>query len=253
MLYDILSNPQGSHVGKAFSIVIMVFIILSTVVFCIETLPKYRIRKEVENNEEFTFVILEWIAVMAFSFEYFGKLLTVAACPQSYLWPPKEDKEEDAEYRGRGGRNEFRASIYGALTRRSSQVSAPQAWVQHNPSNETTPVKQIKEEDELSVDPPQQQEEQPTTIAPEENDNREKMCSLRMILKKLWWFINPVANKMNLIDFVAILPFYLELALGSASAGLTVLRVLRLGRVRNSGDRHVLPVPSMFLTGVSSV
>jgi hypothetical protein len=39
------------------------------------------------------------------------------------------------------------------------------------------------------------------------------------------------SQAMNIIDFVAIFPFYLELMIGGAAGGLAVLRVLRLARV----------------------
>ena len=46
--------------------------------------------------------------------------------------------------------------------------------------------------------------------------------------RRTWRFF---ANFMNLIDLCAVLPFWVETALGSAADGLGFLRVLRLARV----------------------
>jgi hypothetical protein len=47
-------------------------------------------------------------------------------------------------------------------------------------------------------------------------------------LKKMWMFWK---DTMNLIDFFAIVPYYLELIFKGSGEGLSILRILRLARI----------------------
>ena len=156
----------------------MFFIVVSVVTFCIETLPRFRIELQETGNLPAIFNVFEYIAAVAFTFEYFGRLACVPFCNVDYLALHADPRR------------------FKALKAKSGATEKTRC---------------------------------------------------RSACTKLMWFLNPYYNKMNMIDFVSILPFFLEISLGSSSSGLSMLRILRLGRV----GRHVFPFA--FLLFVSSL
>ena len=75
-VYNFLSDPHSSKYAFLFASGILVLILLSVLLFCIQSLPEY-----VDNEENF-FLITEAIIVGIFSIEYLLRLVT---CPMSRL------------------------------------------------------------------------------------------------------------------------------------------------------------------------
>jgi hypothetical protein len=82
----LLLNDIDSQASYFTFLVIMATIILSIITFCVQSMPVYRQRAELElmGAEEDAFRLIETICVSIFSADYFGRLLTVTSVPNAY-------------------------------------------------------------------------------------------------------------------------------------------------------------------------
>jgi len=72
-IFVTLSAPESSKLALLVTLFVMLWIVISTVTFCLESLPKYY------KNKNPSWFIIETIAVCIFTVEYVGRLLT---CPK---------------------------------------------------------------------------------------------------------------------------------------------------------------------------
>lgn len=165
-MFLVFSEPGSCLAGRYFGLFILLVIIYSCVIFCVQSLEEFRLEFELYGTEPDVFFYSELIAIIIFSVEYVTRVLTVSAVPL----------DRDVH----------------KLARRVSTFRPDQNAELINAMHE---LKHQREPGHL---------------------------------KKMFDF---VISPMNLVDLLAILPFYIERVVGSASGELAIVRVLRLARV----------------------
>eukprot|EP00471_Norrisiella_sphaerica_P004424 CAMPEP_0184483106 /NCGR_PEP_ID=MMETSP0113_2-20130426/4720_1 /TAXON_ID=91329 /ORGANISM="Norrisiella sphaerica, Strain BC52" /LENGTH=506 /DNA_ID=CAMNT_0026863287 /DNA_START=174 /DNA_END=1694 /DNA_ORIENTATION=+ len=87
MMFMIMEDPSFSALAKAFSIFILVMILLSCIAFIVESLPRYSYPHygEKPGDHPPAFHIIELVCLAVFAVEYVLRLLTVASVPEITL------------------------------------------------------------------------------------------------------------------------------------------------------------------------
>jgi len=146
----VFENPHSSTVSLFFSLMIMFIIIVSSVVFVLQTEPKWRypIYSDDPNGTPELFIMIEKVSMYIFGFEYLARFF----CTPFLSW------------------------------------------------------------EVLEVDT---------------NFMKQESCIWRGVRKLWYWFKKP----MNLIDLLAVAPYFVTMFLSEEGSGLGFLRILRLSRI----------------------
>jgi len=221
-IFELFDNAQASWTSKITAFGIIFLIVLSSIAFIVETLPQYRYPQygETELDTPPVFTYIETICVIIFTIEYVTRVTMIP----------------------------FLTFINGL----SVQVNIGKEGLGHKVDAERWVDASITDVDLVENEHTKQIEERWTIeyVAPEKsqliNDSEEKIETIHIRRKakpmfcirrapewfqKLWLFC---LEPLNLIDFLAILPFYIELFIGTGGGlgnKLTILRILRLLRV----------------------
>ena len=208
-IFALLDDPSCSRLARMISLFVMVLIVVSSVSFVLETSPRFRAGRwcqagqgsagntkrdnvlpsgdcdlSAEPGANPVFESLETVCIIAFTIEYFARLLTAHAAPR--------DLEAEAaaaskkKFEAMGGNTNF----MGQGTKTNAALAAVEL-----------DLAQDVDDDEHVV---------PSGTA----RTLSFMCGFA-----------------NIIDLVAILPFYIALVVSDGPGGLSVLRVLRLARI----------------------
>lgn len=221
-IFELFDNAQASHVSKVVAFGIIFLIVLSSIAFIIETLPQNRYPQygESELDTPPIFVWIETICVIIFTIEYVTRIIMIPFLTftndqnvkvnigkeglghklDPERWISASITDLDLVENPRRGGLEERWTIEYDAPEKNQLIKDTESGVEtHLIKRSQEPILCIKQAPEWFI--------------------------------KLWlFFLQP----LNLIDFLAILPFYIELFIGKGSGvgnKLTILRILRLLRV----------------------
>jgi hypothetical protein len=217
-LYALLDDPGASHLSRAISLFVMVLIVMSSISFILETMPAFRAQRwcvegkgvsgtpnilpsgecaaSAEPGANPTFGVLEAVCIACFTAEYLLRLLSAHAAPLE----PGAAMAHARKQEGAGaGAEEEERSFMG---RPKGGKKAGGGGGGGGGDGENEALADFVAHQELH--------ELPGGAA------------------RTWAFVVGFAN---LIDLVAILPFYIALVVSDGPGGLSVLRVLRLARI----------------------
>jgi len=211
-LFFLFDEPSASRLSLYLAVFIMLVIVVSSIGFVLASEPSFQVDADDDDEppeEHQAFWFVEAVCIGIFTIEYGVRVCTVWAVREELrpsnssfvLFSPGKGDEsfgrQLVQYHRIHGTT-FSSSREAA----SSVVALPDA----------VPLEEDDEEAEQSK---------------EERAALAKIPSKNPFVRIITYITRP----MNMIDAVAIVPFYIELALGSGAGGLAVLRVLRLARV----------------------
>lgn len=221
-VFELFDNAAASYTSKFVAFGIIFLIILSSIAFIVETLPKHRYPQygETELDTPPVFAIIETVCVIIFSIEYITRVTMVPFLTFMNGEAVKVNVGTD----GLGHKTEpewwVEASVTDVdLVENDHTRKIEERWtIEYKAPEKHHLVKDSEEKIETNV---LQRAAKPI------------FCIRRTPerFQKLWLF---ALEPLNLIDFLAILPFYIELFIGKGSGvgnKLTILRILRLLRV----------------------
>lgn len=206
-IFLFFDDPSSSAGARAMSIFIMLLIVLSSISFVVETLPRYKPKPDEDPMQ--VFVWIEAVCIVCFSIEYLSRLLTAA----SFISMVE-----------RHAKQAWRVTVYDDHAVATASADETAALVAGGDVGAGVPPQQQRDEvaeQQLEVDA--------------EGDGDVHHMTTCMALRYTWRFAKQI---LNVIDLLAIVPWYIELITVATSGGgegagggLAVFRILRLARV----------------------
>lgn len=237
-------EPTTSRASLYVAISVMVLILISSVGFILATeeqfLEKSKNHPDDPPQEIYFLRILEAYCIYAFTIEYFARGLTVWAV-RIYLKEPSlnytiiRKKAVIASAPSKAADDELLdgAGTIGSILKRSSSMSPEKddgprksfiggraSWISSKSFEASVKIEpEIDEEALLEASVLLSVKSQLERLHPATKDSG---------LVRTWRYLTTI---MNMIDAIAIAPFYLEAMFGVGAGGLAFLRILRLARV----------------------
>lgn len=208
-VYLFFDEPWRSLPGKIASAVILVLIFVSCVSFIVQSTGEFRKIEERRTNGEETsgeidpFFAIETGCIIVFTIEYLCRLFTAGSMSSLYWLSAETPGDLVLNKVARGGVQ---------VNKKKNKNSLDEAIREGKTSETQEGLLQQSQTDFEAVHAKQER-------------YRHKHLSL---CEKTWRFCK---QPLNIIDLIAILPFYFELMFLDQKASLTVFRVLRLARV----------------------
>jgi hypothetical protein len=284
--------PSTGRFAQSLSICIMLLIVLSTVAFCVETLPQYRDGRGDDTALD-AFRWIESVCIVIFTIEYLSRLATAHSMP--YVKPVDDDDAVDDDMYLPAAFDA--AHVYSVVTGHRSRTPPSRTPPSRTPPSRTPPMspqplslspnasssksRTRSRTPPMARTPPLLPRSQLETVvdsasamqlppvvsfstvvqthadattadegaiaAPAaaaaaaaaavaasdkseggDGDGAVAAPDLNHKLLMTWLFAKRL---MNMVDLLAILPFYVQLAIGGGGGGLAIFRVLRLARV----------------------
>ena len=220
-VFATLTDPT-SLLGSAVLAGMIATILVSIAAFCVQTLPVFRVRDAtgVSGEPERNFDLIDLAVTVIFTVEYVARLLTVSAAPTL------EEADEMMAAAAAAAAAEAEAEAEAAATTTTTTAAtttttatAASAAVAPAPVTFTETLVEL-----VDGSPPQRP-------APQRANPSELAYSRRGVLRSLALVLLWVLDPLNLVDLVAIAPYYVQLFVASSSVQLTFVRVLRLTRI----------------------
>jgi hypothetical protein len=235
-----LTEPD-SLLGTLAFCVLMGTIVLSIIIFCLQSLPEYRIRdaRGEYGAPEIAFARIELVCVLIFTVEYIGRIITITAVP-----PPEclvAMKDALVEKR-------TAAELADSAALRAAALAAKAAG-QPAPMRRPSPPVELSPEEFAAA-------RWNADVSAWQAERGALSATLFLVRKNALRVLAWMASPFNLIDAVAIFPFYILLIFpGSLGSGTAILRVMRLARVlrlsRNSKSFKGVEVMGRTLVAAS--
>jgi len=214
-VFATLTDPT-SLLGSAALVGMIATILISIAAFCVQTLPVFRVRDAtgVSGEPERNFDLIDLAVTVIFTVEYVARLLTVSAAPTL-----EEADEMMAAAAAAAAAATATTAAAAATTTTTTTATAAGAAVAPAPVTFTETLVEL-----VDGSPPQ-------GPAPQREHPSELAYSRRSVLRSLALVLQWVLDPLNLVDLVAIAPYYVQLFVASSSVQLTFVRVLRLTRI----------------------
>eukprot|EP00736_Rhodelphis_marinus_P013868 Rmarinus@m.23414 len=262
-----MDRPESSHIARTCSLIILLFIVLSSATFVLETLPRFRDPETGEPGEA-VFAQIEVVSMAIFTLEYVLRLSTVGAMTHKawlrYDSPEYKRILKEATTRGMGSRSHNNLKARDRTASPSEKKNSVQSPPPQPSSSPPLSEEHITECVYTMTPPPTTSADTPDPdVDATDTDGEVRAVELLMAQPRiaepssrrgagggvgggvqkgrkgkeradlpLWRVIyNFVKAPMNVIDLIAILPYYISLGSGGGSSDFAVIRILRLARI----------------------